>query len=103
MTQHWPDDGIAIEEAKPKLKPPPLYKVIILNNDYTPMDFVVHVLETFFAMPTEKANQIMLQVHVNGKGVCGTYTHEVAETKVIQVNEYSRENEYPLLCTMEEV
>ncbi|MBE9562641.1 MAG: ATP-dependent Clp protease adapter ClpS [Proteobacteria bacterium] len=102
MTQPYSDDGIAVEEAKPKLKPPPLYKVIILNDDYTPMDFVVHILETFFGISTEKATQIMLQVHVKGKGICGTYTHEVAETKIMQVNEYSRENEYPLLCTMEE-
>jgi len=102
MTQTWSDDGIATEEAVPKLKQPPLYKVIILNDDYTPMDFVVLILEIFFGMPTEKATQVMLQVHVKGKGICGVYTHEVAETKVMQVNEYSRENEYPLLCTMEE-
>ncbi len=102
MTQPWSDNGIDIEEAIPKLKPPPLYKVIILNDDYTPMDFVVHILETFFGMSTEKANQVMLHVHIQGKGICGVYTHEIAETKVMQVNEYSRENEYPLLCTMEE-
>ncbi len=102
MTQPWSDNDVAIEKATPKLKPPPLYKVIILNDDYTPMDFVVHILETFFGMSTEKANQVMLQVHIQGRGICGIYTHEVAETKVMQVNEYSRENEYPLLCTMEE-
>ncbi len=102
MTQTWSDNDIATEETTDKLKSPPLYKVLILNDDYTPMDFVVLILEIFFGMPTEKATQVMLQVHVKGKGICGIYTHEVAETKVMQVNEYSRENEYPLLCTMEE-
>jgi len=95
------DDGVAVEEAKPKLKKPPMYKVIILNDDYTPMEFVVHILEAFFNLPREKATNVMLNVHTKGKGVCGVYTRDIAETKVEQVNEYSRQNQHPLLCTME--
>jgi len=98
-----PDNDLAVQEAKPKLKRPPLYKVILLNDDYTPMDFVVHILETFFSLPYEVAVQIMLEVHHQGKGICGTYTREVAETKVAQVNLYAREHQHPLLCTMEQV
>ena len=100
-TDHHYDDELATEEAKPRLKRPPLYKVILLNDDYTPMDFVVHVLETFFSIDRENATRIMLDVHTNGKGVCGIFTHEIAETKVSLVNEYSRENQHPLLCTLE--
>ncbi|MFP5507045.1 MAG: ATP-dependent Clp protease adapter ClpS [Gammaproteobacteria bacterium] len=100
--KHGSDDGLAVQEAKPKLKPPPLYKVILLNDDYTPMEFVVEILETFFAMNREKATQVMLHVHTRGKGVCGVYTREIAETKVVQVNEFSRRNQHPLLCTLEE-
>ena len=96
------DDGLAVETAKPKLKKPPLYKVMILNDDYTPMEFVVQVLEIFFRMDREKATRIMLHVHTRGVGVCGVYTREIAETKVQQVNNYSRNNQHPLLCTMEE-
>ena len=96
------DDGLALEEARPKLKRPSLYKVVLLNDDFTPMEFVVEILERFFAMGREKATQIMLHVHTRGKGVCGVYTHDVAETKVAQVNEYSRKHQHPLLCTMEE-
>ncbi len=95
------DDGLAVEEAKPKLKRPPLYNVVLLNDDYTPMEFVVHVLEYFFNMQRETATRVMLQVHTQGKGVCGTYTREIAETKVAHVNEYARDNHHPLLCTME--
>ncbi len=95
------DDGIAVEEAKPKLKKPAMYKVLILNDDYTPMDFVVHILEAFFNLPREKATNVMLNVHTKGKGVCGVYTRDVAETKVELVNDYSRQNQHPLLCTME--
>lgn len=95
------DDGLALKEAKPKLKRPPLFKVILINDDYTPMEFVVHVLEIFFSRDRETATRIMLEVHTRGKGVCGIYTHEIAETKVSQVNSYSRENQHPLLCTME--
>lgn len=96
------DDGLALEEASPKLKRPPLYKVIILNDDYTPMEFVVQVLETFFSMDREKATRVMLHVHTRGVGVCGVFTKDVAETKVSQVNDYSRSNQHPLMCTMEE-
>lgn len=96
-------DGLAVEEARPKLKKPPMYKVVLINDDYTPMEFVVHVLENFFNMSREKATRIMLHVHTRGKGVCGVFTREIAETKVSQVNEYSRANQHPLLCTMEEV
>ncbi len=96
------DDGLALDEAKPKLKRPPLYKVVLLNDDYTPMEFVVHLLELFFGFNREKATQIMLHVHTRGKGVCGVYTRDIAETKVAQVNEYSNENQHPLLCAMEE-
>jgi ATP-dependent Clp protease adaptor protein ClpS len=95
------DDGVAVEEAKPKLKRPPMYKVILLNDDYTPMEFVVHILEVFFGMDRERATHIMLNVHTKGAGVCGVFTREIAETKVAQVNDYSRTNEHPLLCTME--
>ena len=95
------DDGLALEEAKPKLKKPPMYKVVLVNDDYTPMEFVVHILEAFFSMNREKATHIMLNVHTKGKGVCGIYTRDVAETKVAQVNEYSKQNQHPLLCTLE--
>lgn len=97
------DDGVAVEEARPKLKQPPMYKVVLLNDDYTPMEFVVHILRSFFRMDSEQATRVMLNVHTHGKGICGMYTHEVAETKVAQVNEYSRQNSHPLLCDMEEV
>ncbi len=96
------DDGLAVEEAKPRLKRPPLYKVILLNDDYTPMEFVVEVLQTFFGMDRSRATQIMLHVHTRGHGVCGVFSRDVAETKVDQVNEYSRQHQHPLLCTMEE-
>ncbi len=78
-----------------------MYKVILNNDDYTPMDFVIDVLQTFFSMDLEKASQLMLAVHYEGKAICGTFTAEVAETKVAQVMMYARENEHPLLCTME--
>lgn len=94
--------GTAVQEARPKLKRPPLYKVILLNDDFTPMDFVVEVLMRFFGMSEEKATQIMLHVHTRGVGVCGVFTRDVAETKVQQVNDYSRRHQHPLLCTMEE-
>jgi ATP-dependent Clp protease adaptor protein ClpS len=97
------DEGVAIQEAKPKLKRPPLFKVVLLNDDFTPMDFVIEILMYFFGMPLDKATRIMLQVHTQGVGVCGTYSKDVAETKVYLVNEYSREHQHPLLCSMEEV
>ena len=95
------DGGLTVQEAKPKLKRPPLYNVVLLNDDYTPMEFVVHVLEQFFSLEREKAVRVMLAVHTQGKGVCGCYSREIAETKVNQVNDYSKENHHPLLCTME--
>jgi ATP-dependent Clp protease adaptor protein ClpS len=96
------ESGLTVQEARPKLRRPPLFKVLLLNDDYTPMEFVVQVLETFFGMGREKATQIMLHVHTRGVGVCGVYTRDVAETKVVQVNEYSRTHQHPLMCTMEE-
>ncbi|MEM1244523.1 MAG: ATP-dependent Clp protease adapter ClpS [Pseudomonadota bacterium] len=95
------ESGVEVQESKPKLKNPPLYKVILLNDDYTPMDFVVEILELFFFMPREKAVQVMLQVHQQGKGICGIYSKDIAETKVEQVNLHSNQKDYPLLCTME--
>ena len=95
------DGGLAVQSAKPQLQRPPLYKVILLNDDFTPMDFVVEVLMEFFNMSEEKATQVMLQVHSQGVGVCGTYSKDVAETKVCIVNEYSREHHHPLMCSME--
>ncbi len=95
------NDGTVLETAKPRLKRPPMYKVVLMNDDYTPMEFVVEVLERFFSMSREKATQIMLHVHTRGKGVCGIYTRDVAETKVAQVNEYARTHQHPLLCAME--
>ncbi len=94
--------GPEVEAARPQLRQPPLYKVVLLNDDYTPMDFVVEVLQRFFNKDRNQATQIMLHVHTQGKGVCGTYSRDVAETKVSQVNDYAREHEHPLLCTMEE-
>ena len=95
-----PGTGI-VTKTRPKTKKPSLYKVLLLNDDYTPMEFVVHVLERFFAKPREDAVQIMLHVHRRGVGVCGVYTFEVAETKVAQVIELARRHQHPLQCTME--
>src|SRR5690606_4593255 len=97
------DGNLAVLEAKPKLKRPPMYKVLMLNDDYTPMDFVVEILERFFAMSREKATRVMLTVHVQGKAVCGVYTRDIAETKAAQVNQYAREHQHPLLCEVEAV
>ena len=98
---HEHGHGLAVETAKPELARPPLYSVLLLNDDYTPMDFVVDVLLRFFPLNLENATQIMLHVHTRGRGVCGVFTREIAESKVAQVNEYSRLNQHPLLCTME--
>ncbi len=92
-------EALAPEELK--LKPPPLYRVVLLNDDYTPMEFVVDVLRRFFGMNTETATRVMLKVHTEGKGVCGVYPKEIAETKAIQVNEHARAAEHPLLCDIE--
>ena len=94
-------DGLVVQEAKPQLKRPQLYKVILLNDDYTPMEFVIVVLERFFHKSREEATRIMLHVHQKGIGVCGLYTREVAETKVRQVMVFSADNQHPLQCTME--
>ena len=96
------DEGsLAVAPAKPKLKRPPLYRVVLLNDDYTPMEFVVEVLEHFFSMNREKATQVMLAVHTQGKGVCGIYPRDIAETKAEQVNQAARDNGHPLLCEVE--
>jgi ATP-dependent Clp protease adaptor protein ClpS len=99
------DGNLAVleSETKPKLKRPSMYKVMLLNDDYTPMDFVVEILERFFSMGREKATQIMLTVHVQGKAVCGIYTRDIAETKSAQVNQYAREHQHPLLSDIEAV
>jgi len=104
MSEHQKNDGsdeLAVQESRPKLEKPPMYKVVLLNDDYTPMEFVIEILESFFRMNREKATEIMLHVHTRGKGVCGVYTREIAETKVAQVNDFSKENQHPLMCTME--
>ncbi len=93
--------SLALAPEKPALKKPSLYKVVMLNDDYTPMDFVVEVLMLFFGLPEPKATQIMLAVHTQGKAVCGVYTRDIAESKVAQVNQYSSECEHPLLCEIE--
>jgi len=95
------DGGLALQDSKPELKKPPLYKVVLLNDDYTPMEFVVEVLEVFFRMNREQATHVMLTVHTKGKGVCGIYTRDIAETKAAQVNQYARDNQHPLLCEIE--
>lgn len=94
------DTGV-LTKAKPKTQKPSLYKVLLLNDDYTPMEFVVDVLQAFFNKTGEEAYRIMLHVHQKGVGVCGVYTFEVAETKVTQVMDFARENNHPLQCTME--
>jgi ATP-dependent Clp protease adaptor protein ClpS len=90
-----------ITRTSPKTKKPSLYKVLLLNDDYTPMEFVVHVLERFFNKGREEATRIMLHVHQKGIGICGVYTFEVAETKVTQVMDFARQHQHPLQCTME--
>ena len=98
------DEGPAtgvIVKAKPKTKKPSMYKVLMLNDDYTPMEFVVHILERFFSKSREEATRIMLHVHRRGVGICGVYTYEVAETKVTQVMDFARQHQHPLQCTLE--
>lgn len=96
------EGGLAVEQARPKLKPPRKFKVILLNDDYTPMEFVVQILVHFFALNPEAATRVMLTVHKQGKAICGEYSYEIAETKVEQVNNYARKHQHPLLCMMEE-
>ena len=100
--EHHDNDGnLLLEEAKPKIKRPPMFKVLLHNDDFTPMDFVVLLLEQFFNLTRESATQVMLNIHTKGMGVAGVYTREIAETKVAQVNDFSREHQHPLKCTME--
>lgn len=97
------DDGsLAVQEARPKLKKPPMYKVLLLNDDFTPMDFVVSILQTIFYKDKDEAVNITMNVHTSGIGVCGVYTKDIAETKVEQVLAYAQENQHPLQCTLEE-
>jgi ATP-dependent Clp protease adaptor protein ClpS len=100
-TEH--ERGVVVAPSRPETARPPLYQVVLLNDDYTPMEFVVAVLQTFFNMAHERATQVMLHVHTRGKGVCGVFSREVAESKVAQVNEFSRVHQHPLLCTMEKL
>ncbi|PKL96229.1 MAG: ATP-dependent Clp protease adapter ClpS [Gammaproteobacteria bacterium HGW-Gammaproteobacteria-8] len=93
--------GLTLERLRPRISRPPLYKVVLLNDDYTPMEFVVDVLKKFFALSHDKATQIMLNVHTRGRGVAGVYTLEIAETKAVMVNDYAREHEHPLQCMLE--
>jgi ATP-dependent Clp protease adaptor protein ClpS len=95
-------DELPVAEAEEKVDKPPLYRVVLHNDDYTTMEFVVWVLETVFNMPEDQAVRVMLNVHMTGAGIAGTYTYEVAEMKVTKTTELAREHEYPLLCTMEQ-
>jgi ATP-dependent Clp protease adaptor protein ClpS len=99
--EHEHGYGLAVETAKPELHRPQMFQVLLLNDDYTPMEFVVEILQIFFNMSRERATQVMMHVHTRGRGVCGVFTREVAETKVAQVNDFSRHHEHPLMCTME--
>ena len=94
-------DGSVLTKVKPKTKKPSLYKVLMLNDDYTPMEFVVHILERFFSKTREEATKIMLHVHQQGVGICGVFSYEIAETKVMQVMDCARQNQHPLQCTIE--
>tara|TARA_R110002096_G_scaffold22547_8_gene72324 strand:- start:25577 stop:25906 length:330 start_codon:yes stop_codon:yes gene_type:complete len=93
---------LAVDEARPELKRPPLYRVVLINDDFTPMEFVVEILESVFAMERTRATQVMLEVHTKGKGICGVFSYEIAETKVAQVMSIATQHQHPLLCTMEE-
>ena len=95
------DHGLMVETSRPEVAPPPLYQVLLLNDDYTPMEFVVHVLERFFGTSHQQALEIMMTVHRKGLAVVGVFSFEIAETKVTQVMDYSRRNQHPLQCTME--
>ena len=95
-------EGTVLEARRVKTKPPPMFKVMLLNDDYTPMDFVIVVIQKFFALSREKATQIMLKVHREGMGVCGIYARDVAATKVEQVRSYAKQHQHPLQCMMEE-
>ena len=96
------ESGLVVLESRPDVAEPKRYKVILNNDDFTPMEFVVQVLNIFFNLDEETATRIMLNVHTKGKGVCGVFSQDIAETKVAMVNDFARENEHPLLCTMEQ-
>jgi ATP-dependent Clp protease adaptor protein ClpS len=98
--EEGPGTGVIVK-AKPKTKKPSMYKVLMLNDDYTPMEFVVHILERFFSKSRQEATRIMMHVHRRGVGICGVYTYEVAETKVTQVMDFARQHQHPLQCTLE--
>ncbi len=99
---HSDDEGhLGLALADPELEEPRLFKVVLLNDDYTPMDFVVEVLMKFFNLDHDRATQVMLHVHTRGKGVCGVFSYQIAETKAVLVNDYSRENQHPLQCSVE--
>jgi ATP-dependent Clp protease adaptor protein ClpS len=98
---HKSGDGLALQEAKPALKRPDMYRVLLINDDYTPMDFVIMLLQSVFRKDHDAATQIMMHVHTKGVGVCGVYTREIAETKVRQVMDLSQQGEHPLQCEME--
>jgi ATP-dependent Clp protease adaptor protein ClpS len=100
--EHQDNFDLAIEAARPKLKEPSLYRVVLLNDDYTPMEFVVDILESIFSMDRTSATQVMLEVHTKGKGICGVFNYDIAETKVAQVSGLATQHQHPLLCTMEE-
>ena len=108
MSEQRPDKernegyDLAVEEARPKIKQPPLYRVVLINDDYTPMEFVVDILQTIFGMERTRATQVMLEVHTKGKGICGVFNFEIAETKVAQVMGIAQQHQHPLLCDMEE-
>ena len=97
------DEDVLLAPEEPKLEVPSMYNVVMLNDDFTPMEFVVEVLETFFNKDREAATRVMLTVHTMGKAVCGSYTRDIAETKAAQVNQYARESQHPLLCEIESV
>lgn len=97
-----PEGDLAVQESRPELAPPPRYKVVIMNDDYTPMDFVVEVLESFFNMNREKATRVMLVIHTEGQATVGVYSRDVAETKAAQVVDYAQHNQHPLLCRVEQ-
>ncbi|HFC30530.1 MAG TPA: ATP-dependent Clp protease adapter ClpS [Oceanospirillales bacterium] len=99
----WDNQTLAFEETEQQLKEPSMYKVLIINDDFTPMDFVIDVLVRFFHMNEERATQVMMHVHTRGKGLCGIFTHEIAETKMHHVNQYAKDNSHPLLCVMEPI
>jgi len=96
-----PSQGYVVEAVKPVLKKPPRFQVVMLNDDYTPMEFVVEILESFFHMERELAVRVMLKVHTEGRAVCGVFTKDVAETKAFQVNQYASESDHPLMCEVE--